>query len=251
MEKETEKTLRTIGLTKNESSLYLAILKLGRTNVSSITKATGIHRRNVYDSLSTLLDKGLIFQIVGEKEGYYGGVEPNKLLELIQSKEISLAKIMPELKEKYQAQKVRETAVIYKGVEGFKDYLRDILKVGQDVYCLGAKGGWSYKKLGKFADWFERERIKKKIKVQNLFDHEMKKVVSQETPYAKYGECRFLPEGFSTNSAIDVFGDQVVTFTGLYTERFDDNVTLFVMQSRELAESYKTWFKFMWDASTK
>jgi len=247
MESSILTKLDTVGLTKSESRIYLAILELGKTNVSRIAEKTGINRRNIYDSLSTLLDKGLIFQIVGEKEGLYAGVEPNKLIELIQSKEIALAKIMPELKDKYQAEKIREKAIIYKGLEGFKDCLQDILNIGKDVYCLGAKGGWGDKGLGDFREWFKEERIKKKIKVYNLFDWEMRSLVAKKPLYNEFGEHRFLPEGFSTNSAVDIFGDQIVIFTGLYPERLEDDLTLFVLISKELAESYRTWFKFMWD----
>lgn len=249
MEKITVQ-LNKIGLTKSEAQIYLAIIELGKTNISSIAKATSINRRNIYDSISTLLDKGLIFQIVGEKEGVYAGVEPEKLIELIQSKEIALDKIMPELDNIYQTERVKEEAVVYKGVDGFKSYLQDILNEGQDVYCLGAKGGWSYEGLGDFADWFEAERIRKKIKVFNLFDQSMKeKITTQKPMYNMLSEQRFLQKEYSTNSAVDVFGDQVVTFTGLAPEKFDDDVTLFVMLSKDLAESWRTWFKFLWDNS--
>jgi len=243
--------LNILGLTKSESQIYMAILELGKTNVSAIATATKINRRNIYDSLSTLLDKGLIFQIVGENKGTYAGVSPDKLIELIQSREIALEKIIPDLEKRYQSQKVTEKAVIYKGVEGYKNYLEDILEVGEDVYCLGAKGGWGYKGLGDFSDWFNKERTRKKIKVYDLFDYEMKELITKgKRPlYSMYGEDRYMSADFSTNSAVDIFGDYVVTFTSLYPERFDDDVTLFVIQSKDLADSWRTWFKFLWDNS--
>ncbi|MFH0853825.1 MAG: helix-turn-helix domain-containing protein [bacterium] len=240
--------LQTLGLTKSESQLYLTILELGKTNVAKLSRHTRINRRNIYDSLSTLLDKGLVFQIVQEQEGIYSAVAPDKIAELIEAKEIALMKIMPELKEQFVSKKVREKAIIYKGVEGFKKYLRDILLVSQDIYCLGAKGGWGYDKLGSFANQFESERVNKKLKAHNLFDYEMQEIINtKQASYNQYGEHRFLPKEFSTNSAIDVFGDHVVTFTGLYPERFEDNVTLFVFISKDLAEAGRTWFQCMWD----
>jgi len=252
MEKSILDKLKSIGLTKSESQIYYSILELGQTNVSSIAKNTSINRRNIYDTLSTLLDKGLIFQVVGDKEGVYAGVDPDKLIELIQSKEVALENILPDLEERFKTPKVRDKVQIYKGIDGFKQYMQDVLNVGQDVYCLGAKGGWGIPDLGDFADWFAKERIRKKIKVYDLFDHEMKKFVQQDKRpmYCMYGEDKFLPPEFTTNSAVDIFGDFVVTFTGLYPVRFDDDVTLFVIVSRELAESWRIWFKFLWDKSS-
>lgn len=243
--------LKNLGLTKSEAQIYISILELGQTNISKIADKSGINRRNIYDSVSTLLDKGLIFQIVGEKEGVYAGVDPDKLIELIQSKEIALEKILPELEEKYHTRKVSERANIYKGVDGYKQYLKDILEVSQEVYCLGAKGGWADKKLGSFADWFEQERIRQKIKVFNLFDAAMNEVIKKSPLYNRYAEHRFLPAEYSTNSAIDVFGDYTVTFTGLSQEKFADDVTLFVTIDRDLAESWRIWIKFLWDNSAK
>ncbi|XOU94383.1 MAG: TrmB family transcriptional regulator [Candidatus Kerfeldbacteria bacterium] len=250
MDKQIVQILDDVGLTSSEARVYLAILELGKTNVSNVAKKTLINRRNVYDTLSTLLDKGLIFQIVGDKEGVYAGVDPDKLIELIQSKEVSLESVMTSMERDYETKKESERAVIYKGIEGFKSYMEDILETREDIYCLGAKGGWAYEGLGEFKDWFEKERIKRKIKVYNLYDSEMKKYLKGKKPmYDIFSEHKFLPEKYSTDSAMDVFGSSVVTFTGLAPEIVNDDVTLFVLVSKEVSESWKTWFKFLWDNS--
>ncbi len=208
--------LQQIGLSKNEAKIYEALVGFGQESISSITSAGKVNRRNVYDSIKKLQKKDLII----------------------------------ELEDIYQAKKVKDKATIYKGIEGFKNYLQDILDVGEDVYCLGAKGGWGNPALGEFGDWFIKERVRKKIKVYNLFDQSMKeKITGNKLLYDLLSEQRFLHKDYSTDSAIDIFGDQVVTFTGLSPEKFDEDVTLFVMQSKDIAESWKTWFKFLWDNS--
>lgn len=228
------------------------MLEIGKTNISEIASRTGINRRNVYDTLSTLIDKGLAFQFMGERTGHFAAVEPQKLLELVQSREVSLSTILPELQKQYHTPRPNERAVIYKGLEGFKNYLEDILTAKQDVYCLGAKGGWGYKGLGDFADWFEQERIRNKIKVYNLFDQEMKLLIKQNKPtYNILSEHRFLPATYSTKSAADVFGTTLVTFTGLSPEQVDDDVTLFVLNSREITDTFRRWFMLMWEHSEK
>ncbi|MBU0613245.1 helix-turn-helix domain-containing protein [Patescibacteria group bacterium] len=251
METALTKELQTLGVTMSEARIYLAILEIGESRVSSIANKTGINRRNIYDSLSTLIDKGLIFQIVGEKEGIYAAVAPEKLHQLIQSKEIALGAVLPDMKKIFQSAKVREKAVIYRGIEGFKKFMQDMLSSETPIRSIGAKGGWGDKKLGDYANWFEQERIKRKIKVYNLFDHEMREVIGKSKPlYNAYGEYRFLPPGFSTNSSVDFFGDTIVIFTGLYVERVVEDVTLSVFVNRNLAESYRIWFQCMWDASS-
>ncbi len=244
-------TLRELDLTQSEAKIYLAVLESGKTTISEIAKKTQLHRRNIYDCLSTLLDKGLVFNILGEQQNFYGSITPEKLIELIESKEIALNAILPSLQELYTKEHVLERALIYKGVEGFKRYLQDILNVGKDVHCIGAKGGWASANLGDFAQWFEEERMTKNMKVFNLFDAEMREKVTQEKPlYTKFAEYRFLPAEYSTASAIDIFGDHVVIFTGLQMEKIDDHVTLFVIINSDLADSYRIWFQCMWDYSS-
>ena len=65
------------------------------------------------------------------------------------------------------------------------------------------------------------------------------------------GEYRFIPVKYQTESAIDIFGEYVVTFTGLSLKKIDDDVTLFILKDARLAESYRTWFKFIYDFSPK
>lgn len=242
--------LDDVGLNNSEARVYLAILELGNTNVSDIAKKTSINRRNVYDTLSTLLDKGLIFQIIGDKKGTYAGIDPDKIIELIQSKEVTLESIIPSMEKDYSTEKVNERAIVYKGIDGFKNYMEDILETGEDVYCLGAKGGWNYEGLGEFKDWFEKERIRKKIKVYNLFDAEMAKQIKGQKPfYNVYAEHRFLSPEYSTDSAMDVFGNNTVTFTGLGPEKINEDVSLFILVNKDVAESWKIWFQFLWDNS--
>ncbi len=43
------------------------------------------------------------------------------------------------MQSKYEAVEEKEEAYLYRGIEGFKNYLQDILKVGETVYFIGAK----------------------------------------------------------------------------------------------------------------
>lgn len=129
--------------------------------------------------------------------------------------------------------------------------MQDILDVGEDFYCIGAKGGWFDPRLRVFRLRFYRELKEKKLHTYHLFDWEMREHVQKqiESPVKEHlHEARFLPPECSTNSAIDFFGDHIVTFTGLNINSLDDDMVLFVLISRKLCESYKKWFWLMWNA---
>lgn len=236
----------SIGLSPNESKIYESLLHTGQTGVSNISNRANVHRRNVYDAINRLTEKGLVFPIFQKGENQYQAVHPDKLMELIKEKQTKLQHIMPELKKTYEAKPVSEAAYIYKGIEGYKNYCRDLFHLADEALFLGAKGLWHSPQLDKnFRDTYLKN-FTKKIPHKILFDPRVKKLLPTALEEEK-GNYKILPTGFETPGVVDAFGDFVVTFVSVGVGNFGDDVTIFVMQNKQLAESYKTWFKFMWE----
>ncbi|OGN28348.1 MAG: hypothetical protein A3A33_00390 [Candidatus Yanofskybacteria bacterium RIFCSPLOWO2_01_FULL_49_25] len=241
----------TLGLSPNEGKIYEVLVGLGESSISDIATAAHIHRRNVYDAIQRLIDKGLVFQIISSKENHYNAVDPDKLLELFKEKEEQLTLAMPELKKKFVTRLAPEEAYIYRGYEGQKNVWRDILRVGKDSFFIGAKGGWFDPHLDSSRDAFFREANRKKIKFIQLFDHEVKKEIPNfPKHFPGKLEYRFLPKEYSTNSGIGIFGDYIITYSGLSIKRTAADVVIFVIHSKDLAESYRTWFWYVWEQSS-
>ena len=244
------KLLEQLGLSPNEAKIYEALLDLKEAGVGDISVKAEIHRRNVYDAINRLVNKGLIFPIINKKENLYSPVDPDKLLELVKEKEISLKKVLPDLRERYKTREGLQEAYIYRGIEGFKNYMRDVLRIGQDVYFIGAKLGWFDPKLKNFTEQFLKEVERKKITLHHIFDAEVKEK-GQDALKNLQTDYRFLPPEHATNAAVEIFGDYVVTFTGLSFKQVDDDVALFVLHDEKLAEGYRSWFKFMFNSLKK
>lgn len=238
-----------IGLSPNEARIYETALELGETSVGEISTKANIHRRNVYDAMQRLIQKGLIFPIFQKGENRYAPVGPDKLMELIQEKERHLQAVLPQLRALHQAEPQPEAAYIYKGIEGYKNYRRDLLRVSADTYFLGTKGLW----LSPQIDAAFRKHVvipfqkNTKIKHWTLFDPRIPKELPQALNDIESTRAKVLPDKYATPGVCDIFGDYVVTFTSVGIGQLDDDVTIFIMQNQELAESYKTWFRFIWD----
>ena len=176
----------------------------------------------------------------------YEAVEPGKLMEFVKEKERMLEMALPDMFSTYRSQRAVQRAYIYKGVEGMKNFLRDALQVGEDMYEFGAKGGWFDPRLTTFVEWFLKEAKKRNMTFYHIFDWDVQTKVPH-VPQAVGLPYKFAPKKYTTDSAIEVFGDHVVTFTGLGFGKLEDDLTIFVMVSPGLAESYRTWWKMMWD----
>lgn len=246
-----QETLQLLGLSPNEAKIYETLVEQGESSVGQISVDAKVHRRNVYDSIQRLIEKGLCFEIFSKGENTYNAVDPGKLRELLTEKQEKLNEILPSLEKKFRQKTVSEEAYIYRGMEGQKNLWRDILRVGQDSYFIGAKGGWFDPRLDKTArDAFFREANRKKIKFIQLFDYEIKTQIP-DFPHYFPGELkyRFLPKKYSTTSGVGMFGDYVVTYTGLTIGKISEDLVFFILHSHDLAESYRTWFWYMWEQS--
>jgi len=236
-----------LGLSPSEAKIYDTLLigaEMGATEIATIAK---VHRRNVYDAINRLHEKGLVFQIFQKGENLYRAVHPHKLLELVREREERVNEILPSLTASYEAEPLKEAAFIYKGVEGFKNYMRDLVRVGEDTYFLGAKALWFSPGVSRsYLNDFVRMSKEKGLKYKTLYDPR----VPEKFPQAFKdvgGEYKVLPKGYETVGVVDVFGDHVVTFTSVDVANFGEDGSIFVMINRELAESYRQWFRFMWD----
>ncbi|MFA5986345.1 MAG: helix-turn-helix domain-containing protein [Parcubacteria group bacterium] len=242
-----ENSLEKIGLSPNEAKIYEALIHLGKSSVSHIAKKSNVHRRNIYDSLNRLLEKGLVFQIFQAGENIYSAVNPDKLLEIVHEKETEIEKILPQLREAYGKKPTEEIAFIYKGVEGYKNYMRDLVRVGEPVDFLGAKALWFTPNIPSyFLDNFKKEMKKKKVKYRTIFDHRVKEQMPEAIRKVG-GAYKILPKKYSTPGVCDIFGDYVVTFNSVGVGNFGEGGTIFVMKNKELAENYRIWFQFIWD----
>jgi sugar-specific transcriptional regulator TrmB len=241
-----EELLREIGLSQNEARVYEGLLQLGEASVQTISLKAGVHRRNTYDALSKLNEKGLASEVFVKGEKNFRATNPTRLLELLKEKETKLSAAIPLMQQSFSSADEKEEAYIYRGIEGFKNYLQNILETKETVYFIGAKAFWLDPRLQHFLPRFQRERKRLGIKFVHIFDSEVKKQKPEilelvGKPY------RFMPKEYSSQTAVDIFGPYVVMFVGVSPGQLGEEPVQFVIKSRRLADGYRKFFQFMWE----
>ncbi len=239
------KALEELGLSPNEAKVYEALLDLGISSIDKLAVQSQVHRRNVYDSVEKLVAKGLASPEFREKKRLFKATDPQRLLALVREREALVESVLPGLQRKFRKAVAEEEAVIYRGFEGVKNYLNDLLDVGEPAYFLAAKGYWLHPKLKYFTPKFDRERVKRGIETWHLFDQEVK-TKCPEILGLQLNHYRFMPEGFGSPGLVDFFGDHVYLF-----HVAEDNPVQFKIVSKPIAESFRTYFKFMWRFAEK
>ena len=234
------KALEKIGLTRNQSGVYLALLKLGSSTAQNIVKESGMHRSRVYDSLERLNQMGLVSSVVKDFKQYFQAVAPEKLLEYVDEQKEAVKQALPELKNLEGMKKEEIKASVFKGKEGLKTIHSEMLKEGKDVLVLGAKG-LIFSELPYFIPNWDRERIKKKIHFKCLYDTEdIEKRQNKEKRV--FYEGKILPKGFDSNGVVNIFGNKVAIV--LWKEKYP---TGFMIDNKDIADSFRKWFKLIYD----
>ena len=62
--------LMTFNLTRQEATIYVALLTHGEMTGYEVAKETGIARSNVYSALQSLVEKGVLYLLEGETTKY-------------------------------------------------------------------------------------------------------------------------------------------------------------------------------------
>lgn len=239
--------LRKIGLSDGEITVYSALLELGRAPINEIHAKTRIERRNIYDILNKLVDRGLISYVRENKKRYFQIAHPNKIIGYIEERKEDLdtvkreiEKELPSFIKKFESKKSKISAEIYRGTEGIKAIWDDMLNY-DTIFWIGS-GRYVPKKLPHFFANWNKKRINLEIKMFNLLRYEFKKEVK---PF-RLEHMKFLPKEFSVNpTVIGIYGHKVVNFI------FGDTFFAFVIESKELAENYKSYHRFLWTKVAK
>ena len=60
--------------------------------------------------------------------------------------------------------------------------------------------------------------------------------------------CKFYPKEYATVSSVDAFGDYVGSYAVDEQGHIDDDAFIFIIKDKNLADSCRQWFLFMWDS---
>lgn len=239
--------LKEAGLSEGEFKVYKVLLEIGTGTANQIHEKVGIERRNVYDILNKLIEKGLVSYIEENGKKSFKINSPERIINYLEEKRESLEKtkkkisqILPSIEEQFNSAKSNLRAEVFRGTNGIKSCWEDMLK-SKEIFWIGSGNYVPDQFPAFFEDWTKR-RIKLKIKVNHLFRAEKRGEVKKIPLYL----VKFLPREFSGNpTATCIWGNKVGQFL------FGENLFVFVIESKELAENYLRYFQFLWNKVAK
>ncbi len=118
--------LKELGLTENQSKIYMHLLTKKEQTSSEIAKSLGLHRGYISDTLERMQEKDVVSSFTQDTKKYYRAVNPDDLLNLMRLKLENFESITPKLME--LAQNMQSFKIdVYKGKKAFRTLLSDIM----------------------------------------------------------------------------------------------------------------------------
>lgn len=243
--------LRKIGLTENEIKIYLNLLKSGSSTAYEIGKQTGIYRVHVYDKLEQLMNKGLVTHIYRGAKKFFQATQPSKIKQYLEDKKKELEiqeedvnSLLPELEAMTNLPKEDTFVEVFKGVEGLKYFLKDIIKTKKEVLITGIDDIRYQDALPLFMKQYFRDLRNNKIK-ERVITLKKQGIFLFDKELAPTTDYRFLETTQFNPTNTFVYGNKVVIVT------WGSPVTAVMIKNNEIAETYQNNFEHLWKIAEK
>lgn len=239
-----QERLEKLGLSKNESRIYLFLLKIGDTTTGPIIKQTGIANSRVYESLNSLINKGLVTYNVQKDGKHFQAASPNKFLELEEERRKKIESLIPDLNSLKSSEQSETKTAIFEGFEGFKTAFRKIIDDcpnGETIRILGfSEQQFKEESLRLFITNMNLKSTQKKQKLKIILDQSTKDTLGKDREQEKLTEIKYMPKGYINPASVDVFQDYVYIFL------WEEKPFVFMIKNKLIAQSFKTYFEFLW-----
>ena len=233
---QTREILKKIGLGHNESKIYLTLIKLGPSMAGKIAKEGNIDRSACYDSLKSLVRKGLVSYSIEANRKKFSASNPERLKSHLKEKENLVDNILPDLKDMFKGTEEKSQVQMYKGKKGLKTVFEDILKsaAGKENLVIDSHGEFM-EKMPYFAPHYVKSLEKNRIRVKHIVRSD-KKTYSNKATEVRY---------FSKNMK-----DTIIT-TNIYSGKiaiilWADIPEAVIITSDSAYEAYKSYFEILW-----
>ncbi len=159
--------LRQLGLSQEESEIYIAMLQLGGGAVSQIAKRAGRHRSTTYNTIANLVQRGMALRSKRGAVLFYSAESPEKLVRQAEHRLAVARGVLPELLSIENVSVRKPKITLYQRASGIEQIFEETLTAESEI--LG------YTNLSLMIDLFPgflrrytKERIRRGIKVRYL-----------------------------------------------------------------------------------
>lgn len=232
---DTSIPLDNAGLSPGEQKVYLALLKSGPSKVTSLKKATQLHRTTIYDFLESLIKKGLVSYSLDGKTRVFKAAEPHRLLSLLDERREAVESALPSLNSLMSSGLKNLDIEIFQGKEGLKSLLNDtfVHTKEKEYLVMGAVMEFEVY-LPYFMEHLLVTVEKKRMRGRIILNPDDIITVQKFEDWRVINQKNLMPMG------LGIIGDVVVLFI------WKPQISAIRIINKEVARSYRVYFEALW-----
>jgi sugar-specific transcriptional regulator TrmB len=232
--------LKEFGLSDNEITIYLTLLKTGTSTANRISQITGLKRSTTYDNLSLLITKGIVSGVTKEKVHYFESANPKKIVHLLEEKKEKIQKIIPELLKLKECIGKKTGVTYFEGKKGVLTVLNDILDEKKDLFFYGSRK-MALIAFKHYPENFIQKRADKKIKLKAILAREDRgDVAYKDKKVFSLSELRFLDDLDKVLTNVFIYSDRVAFMSS------SENPVGVIIINQEILAQQKLVFNILW-----
>lgn len=239
-----EEVLRQLGLTDNELSVYMLLLKKPNQTAQQLATASNIQRTNLYRILDILVEQELIAINSESSVRRFYVTEPQNLQKLLQLKQTQLKQTssllsttMPSFRSQYSLSLDKPGVFYMAGFEGFERLLLDEVKAKTEILLM-ASNDVPKENMARFKELL-LERKRNGVKTRAIF-HEANFNNKIRAEFNERGfDVRFLGNT-PFKGEIGLYEDNT-TFTV-----YDPSLMTTVITNKHITDTMRTLFEHLW-----
>jgi len=242
-----EKLLEDIGLTKNESRIYLTLLRIGKSKSGKLVKEAKTSGGKIYETLNKLVDKGLVKIVVENGIKHFIANNPKTVLDYLKERENNLRekekefkKLLPSFENLKKTNKPEELVSMIKGFRGISTIIYDCLEKGKgQIYIMGIRSSKD-EKFNRFWINWHKKRIELKKEAKMIFSDEGGDYLKffKKLKFTKVKKLLHL-----SPSAIMILDNNTFIFS------YEKELTCIHMNSESITKSMLNFFNDLWKIS--
>ena len=230
-----------MGLSEKESTVYLSLLEAGESKVQEIARRTRLLRQTVYVVLESLKEKGIVSHCIKSGIRHFRAAGPRKLEHIMEERHSMITSVIPELERLSGLAGRRPSVETYEGREGLKTILNGMFTGNpKEIMVFGAQGRFEDEFNKLYVSW-QRKRAAKGIILRIIYTEEMRK--RRVRNRLELSRMRFIPEKYNFPSTTILYADKVAIIL------WSGDPLAILIEGREIAESYRSYFRLHWSAA--
>ncbi|PIR03319.1 MAG: hypothetical protein COV60_00990 [Candidatus Magasanikbacteria bacterium CG11_big_fil_rev_8_21_14_0_20_43_7] len=237
--------LSTLGFSRREISVYVAILELGKGTVSDISRTAEINRTTGYDILSNLVSYGLVRISGKEPKQEYVAESPAKLVSFLKKRKEEIKKqldktedLLPELLSMHTVDN-RPKVQFFEGTEGLKEVYEDTLTSSETILAY-ANVDDMHAGLESYFPKYYRRRANAGIHIKAIIpDTEIGKERASKDKYEDRESALVPADTYHFSPEINVYDNKVMIAS--WREKLG-----IIIESEEIADAMKKIYTLAW-----